>query len=358
VSTVAALPSPAFWQGKRVFLTGHTGFKGSWLSLWLHALGAEVTGYALPPATTPNLFQLARVKETLTSVIGDIRAPDTLQAALTAARPQIILHLAAQALVAEGYADPVGTYATNVMGTVNLLQAARQLPDLKAIVIVTSDKCYENRESSHAYVESDPLGGYDPYASSKACAEIAAASWRRSFFDQPGQPALATARAGNVIGGGDWARHRLVPDLLAAFAVNKTAILRNPHAIRPWQHVLEPLSGYLRLAEKITIDPTLVGPWNFGPEPEDCISVGKLAEQLHTLWPGSRYTAQASSLPHEATLLRLNAARAKTQLDWCPRWPLPEALRQTVAWQRAWLDGEDMQNFCRRQIRLYAGGDA
>ena len=353
VSTPAPLPSPAFWQGKRVFLTGHTGFKGSWLALWLSALGAKVTGYALPPATTPNLFALARIEKTLTSIIGDIRNPDALQTALTTAQPQIILHLAAQALVADGYADPIGTYATNVMGTVNLLEAARQLPDLKAVVIITSDKCYENVESAHAYVESDPLGGYDPYASSKACAEIAAASWRRAFFSQPNQPAIATARAGNVIGGGDWAAHRLVTDLLAAFAAKETAALRNPRAVRPWQHVLEPLAGYLRLTEKITADATLAGAWNFGPELEDCISVGELAEQLHTLWPDSRYAVQAAPLPHEAALLRLDATRAKEHLGWHPRWHLPEALRQTVAWHRAWLEGKDMQDFCRQQIGQY-----
>jgi CDP-glucose 4,6-dehydratase len=352
VNKVAALPCPAFWRDKRVFLTGHTGFKGGWLALWLNLLGAKVTGYALPPATTPNLFELARVGKTLDSIIGDIRDPNALRTALAAARPQIILHLAAQALVAEGYADPVSTYATNVMGTVNLLEAARQLPDLDAIVVVTSDKCYENPETARAHVESDPLGGYDPYASSKACAEIAVAAWRRSFF--PERPAIATARAGNVIGGGDWAAHRLVPDLLAAFAANEPARLRNPHAIRPWQHVLEPLAGYLRLAEEIVADPALSGPWNFGPELEDCVSVGELAEQLCALWPCSRYAVEkAPAFPHEAALLRLDAARAKAHLDWRPRWRLPEALRQTVAWQRAWRDGEDMRDFCYKQIGQY-----
>jgi CDP-glucose 4,6-dehydratase len=351
---VNATISPDFWRGKRVFLTGHTGFKGSWLALWLVQLGARVTGYALPPATTPNLFQLADIDSQIDSMLGDIRDPDALGRALRAGRPEIILHLAAQALVSEGYADPVGTYETNVMGTLNVLEQARRLPDLQAVLVVTTDKCYENHETERAYVESDPLGGHDPYSSSKACAEIVAASWRRSFFSGAGQAAIATARAGNVIGGGDWSPHRLVPDLLHAFANGATARLRNAHAIRPWQHVLEPLSGYLLLAEKLCHDPSLARPWNFGPDLDDCVSVADLAAQLSALWPGGgRYTLEKSSLPHEAGLLRLDARHAREILGWRPRWRLSEALRQTVDWQQAWLSGSSMRDFCRQQIHLY-----
>ena len=349
--------TPSFWRGKRVFLTGHTGFKGSWLALWLQQLGAQVTGYALPPTTTPSLFELAGVAKYMHSILGDIRNPAALQQALETARPEIILHLAAQALVSDGYTDPVGTYATNVMGTINLLEQARQLSDVRAIVIVTTDKCYENLESTHAYVESDALGGHDPYSSSKACTEIVAASWRRSFFTS-GQAAIATARAGNVIGGGDWAPHRLVPDLLQAFTKGEEARLRNGQAVRPWQHVLEPLAGYLILAEQLWDDRSRACAWNFGPELEDCVSVAELAELLGRLWPrGGRHTIQASPLPHEAGLLRLDASRAKQLLGWKPRWHLKEALRQTVEWHQAWLGGSSMGNFCRQQIERYSHTD-
>ncbi len=349
--------TPSFWRGKRVFLTGHTGFKGSWLALWLQQLGAQVTGYALPPTTTPSLFELAGVAKHMHSILGDIRNPAALQQALETARPEIILHLAAQALVSDGYTDPVGTYATNVMGTINLLEQARQLSDVRAIVIVTTDKCYENLESTHAYVESDALGGHDPYSSSKACTEIVAASWRRSFFTS-GQAAIATARAGNVIGGGDWAPHRLVPDLLQAFTKGEEARLRNGQAVRPWQHVLEPLAGYLILAEQLWDDRSRACAWNFGPELEDCVSVAELAELLGRLWPrGGRHTIQASPLPHEAGLLRLDASRAKQLLGWKPRWHLKEALRQTVEWHPAWLGGSSMGNFGRQQIERYSHTD-
>ena len=349
--------TPSFWRGKRVFLTGHTGFKGSWLALWLQQLGAQVTGYALPPTTTPSLFELAGVAKYMHSILEDIRNPAALQQALETARPEIILHLAAQALVSDGYTDPVGTYATNVMGTINLLEQARQLSDVRAIVIVTTDKCYENLESTHAYVESDALGGHDPYSSSKACTEIVAASWRRSFFTS-GQAAIATARAGNVIGGGDWAPHRLVPDLLQAFTKGEEARLRNGQAVRPWQHVLEPLAGYLILAEQLWDDRSRACAWNFGPELEDCVSVAELAELLGRLWPGGgRHTIQASPLPHEAGLLRLDASRAKQLLGWKPRWHLKEALRQTVEWHQAWLGGSSMGNFCRQQIERYSHTD-
>lgn len=357
-ATPARIPNPDFWRGKRVFLTGHTGFKGSWLALWLHQLGAEVSGFALPPATHTNLFQLAAIEQVVHSIMGDIRDSEALGAALRHSRPHIVLHLAAQALVSVGYSAPVSTYATNVMGTLHLLEQARQLPDLQAVVVVTTDKCYENRETDHAYAESDALGGYDPYSSSKACAEILVASWRRSFFSQAGQAALATARAGNVFGGGDWSSNRLIPDLLAAFAAEETAILRSPQAVRPWQHVLEPLAGYLLLAEQLVTDPEhTVGAWNFAPELEDCVCVGTVAAHLAALWsPSARYTVQPSPLPHEAGLLRLNAARAKQQLGWRPRWNLDTALQKTVDWQRAWLAGLSMRGVCQQQIDRYLRG--
>lgn len=351
--------TPAFWHNKRVFLTGHTGFKGSWLALWLAQLGAKVTGFALPPATTPSLFEAAGIGQALDSIIGDIRDTDALRQALLRSKPEIILHMAAQALVSEGYRDPVGTYATNVMGTINLLEQARHLPELRVMVIVTTDKCYENLETERAYTEADALGGHDPYSSSKACAEIVTASWRRAFFLPVGQVAIATARAGNVIGGGDWAPYRLVPDLVRAFAAGETAKLRNAHAVRPWQHVLEPLAGYLTLAEQLWDNPKLASAWNFGPELQDCVSVLELTQRLSALWPGGgRYSTEPSPLPHEAGLLRLDASRAHQLLNWRPRWRLDEALRQTVAWHLAWLSGSSMSEVCRQQIDTYCGTPA
>jgi CDP-glucose 4,6-dehydratase len=349
---VEDLVTQDFWRGRRVFLTGHTGFKGSWLALWLNELGAEVTGYALAPPTEPNLYSIAR--ETLHSVIADIRDAQALGMAMQVARPQTLLHLAAQPLVSEGYADPVGTYATNVMGTVNVLDAARRCCDLESIVVITTDKCYDNRESLHDYSEADPLGGRDPYSSSKACAELVAAAYRASYCQAESAPRIATARAGNVIGGGDWAANRLLPDLLRAFAEGSSACLRHPDAVRPWQHVLDPLVGYLLLAEKLTRDPAFARAWNFGPALADCMPSGALADLAARHWsPAARWHSEPSKLPHEAQLLRLNTDAAQQMLKWRPKWPLNEAVRHTVAWHRAWLSGHDMQSFSRDQIQQY-----
>lgn len=356
VSTV----TPEFWQQRRVLISGHTGFKGSWLALWLAGLGAEVHGYALPPPTTPSLFEVASIGQRMQSTLGDIRDAARLDAALQAAQPEIIFHLAAQPLVGEGYRDPVATYATNVMGTVNLLESARRLPALQAIVAITTDKCYANPETGRPFREDDPLGGADPYSSSKACTELVCAAYRQSFLAARGIQ-LATARAGNVIGGGDWAAHRLVPDLLRELAADRPACLRNPHAVRPWQHVLEPLSGYLRLAEILSQEADGVNftrAWNFGPEPEDCVTTGQLADILTEIWQAAstmpaRWQHLASDFPHEAGLLSLDASAAKQALKWRPKWPLKEAIHHTVDWHRAWLSGEDMQAYCLMQIASY-----
>lgn len=343
-----------FWQGRRVFITGHTGFKGSWLALWLNQLEAKVTGYALPPPSTPNLFHEARIGSTLTSIIGDIRSADRLAAEIVNARPQTLFHLAAQPLVGEGYRDPVGTYSTNIMGTVNVLEAARQCPELESVVIVTTDKCYENNDTMHSYGESDPMGGRDPYSSSKACAELVTAAYRQSFFTSSAEARLATARAGNVIGGGDWAENRLMPDLLRAFSNNAVAKLRNPDAVRPWQHVLEPLKGYLLLAEKLTESGTAARAWNFGPELEDCVSSATVAELTCSHWStDAHWESEATNFPHEASLLRLDSSAAKQTLEWRPTWSLNDAIQNTVSWHRAWLSGHDMQTFSRHQIELY-----
>lgn len=344
-----------FWAGRRVFLTGHTGFKGGWLALWLNELGADVTGYALPPATTPDLFTVGRVAATLASVIGDIRDAENLNAAIRRAQPEIIFHLAAQALVGEGYRDPVSTYTTNFNGTLNILEAARSCSSLKALIVVTTDKCYENREALHALKETDPLGGSDPYASSKAAAELVTAAYRESFFASPQSANVATVRAGNVIGGGDWSANRLVPDLLRAFSAGEAPRLRAPRSIRPWQHVLEPLKGYLMLAERLHDDASFSGAWNFGPVIDDCISAAEIAEMIATCWGHApTWEKEKKYFPHEAKLLLLDSSAARSKLNWQPTWSLPEALHRTVSWHQAWLSGRDMQSFCREQINEYA----
>ncbi len=350
----AALTRQA-WQGRRVLVTGHTGFKGGWLCLWLQSLGAEVHGLALAPSTTPSLHELAQVDAGMQGRIGDIRDLATVRAAVDAAQPEVIFHLAAQPLVRASYADPVATYATNVMGTVHVLEAARACGRVRAVVNVTTDKCYENREWPWPYREDEPLGGHDPYSSSKACAEIATASWRRSFLQAPGLPAVATARAGNVIGGGDWSEDRLLPDLLRAWETGRPAVLRNPLAVRPWQHVLEPLAGYLLLAQRLLAGgDAWARAWNFGPVEGDARQVGWVADTLAHHWPGSAgWVQDAQAQPHEAQLLRLDATLARVRLGWQPCWPLAHALAQVADWHRSWRAGDDARGLCLRQIQAY-----
>jgi CDP-glucose 4,6-dehydratase len=348
---------PGFWAGKRVLVTGHTGFKGSWLSLWLQLLGAEVHGLALEPHTTPALFTEAGIAEGMHSVVGDIRSYEVVLAALRAVRPEVVLHLAAQAQVRESYASPVGTYATNVMGSVHVLEAARQTPSVRVLVNVTTDKVYENTGSARGYREDEPLGGFDPYSSSKGASELVTSAYRRSFFSDAGV-AVASARAGNVIGGGDWASDRLVPDILRALQANVPVHIRNPDAVRPWQHVLEPVSGYLRLAERLSLDGEAVaGPWNFGPLDADAKPVSWIVEQMLRHWPGNQgWRVDSGPHPHEAAYLRLDISKARTGLGWQPRWTLEQALEKIAAWHRGWHAGQDVRALTIEQIRAYASG--
>ena len=345
-----------FWRGRRVFLTGHTGFKGSWLALWLQSLGAEVHGFALEPATQPDLFTAARVEPGLaSSTIADVRDLAALRAAMQACRPEVVLHLAAQPLVRASYDDPVGTYATNVMGTVHLLEAVRATPGVRSVVVVTTDKCYENREWAWGYREDEPMGGRDPYSNSKGCAELVCASYRASFL-AAGGVALATARAGNVIGGGDWASDRLVPDLLRAFERGAPAVIRHPDAVRPWQHVLEPLSGYLMLAQALweNGDAYAEG-WNFGPRDEDARPVRWIVRRMADVWgPDARWELDTREQPHEARLLKLDISKARQRLHWTPRWTLGEALHRIVDWHQAWRRHDDMRAACLRDIADYS----
>jgi CDP-glucose 4,6-dehydratase len=346
---------PQFWNGKRVYLTGHTGFKGSWLSLWLQAMGAEVKGFALEPPTTPALFNEASVAIGMQSEMGDIRQLNVITKSMVEFNPHVLIHMAAQPLVRLSYREPVTTYATNVMGSLHVLEAARQCPHLRCIVNVTTDKCYENREWEWGYREVEPMGGHDPYSSSKACVELLTAAYRRSFFSGAGGAQLVTVRAGNVIGGGDWAEDRLIPDILRAFEKKQPVIIRNPHATRPWQHVLEPLSGYLVLAQALwSNDHEYAGGWNFGPRDEDARSVDKILNHMVELWGvGADWQLDNNSQPHEASYLKLDISKARSRLHWTPTWDLETALEKIVHWHRAWLDGADMRQYCLEEIASY-----
>ncbi len=343
-----------FWQGKSVFLTGHTGFKGSWLSLWLQGIGAKVHGYSTLASTEPNMFAVANVASGLASnTIADVRDRSALQIAMESAAPEIVLHLAAQPLVRHSYVDPVETYTVNVLGTVNLLEAVRRCRTVRAVVNVTTDKCYENKEWIWGYREHEPLGGHDPYSSSKACSELVTASYRSSFF-QATETSIATARAGNVFGGGDWATDRLVPDFFRAADTGRSVEVRNPDSTRPWQHVLEPLSGYLLLAEALhTRGQEFATAWNFGPSDEGTRSVGWILDRLCAQWPGAGWHHVQSAQVHEAHLLKLDSSRAGHHLRWTPKWDLAEALQRSVDWHLAWRRGANMRDFSMAQIELH-----
>ena len=347
------------WRGKRVFLTGHTGFKGAWLSIWLDALGARVTGYALKPPTRPSLFKLAGLDRRIKSNIGDVRDAARLKKALLAARPQVVIHMAAQPLVRVSYRNPAETYETNVMGVVNLLEAVRACPGVKAVVNVTTDKCYENKEHARAFREDEPMGGYDPYSSSKGCSELVTSAYRNSFFNPADYKkhgvAIASARAGNVIGGGDWAADRLIPDMIRAALKGEKVRIRNPRAIRPWQHVLEPLSGYLRLAEQLyTHGPRYGQAWNFGPDSGDAKDVEWIVKRLFGAWPEAPgYVIDKGRHPHEAHYLKLDSSKARRDLGWQPRWHIGTAIDKIIDWTRAYAVREDMRAVCLKQIREY-----
>jgi CDP-glucose 4,6-dehydratase len=349
--------NPLFWCGKNVFLTGHTGFKGGWLCLWLASMGANVTGYALPPKTTPNIFDVLDINNLITkSYFSDIRNLDVLKNAMKVANPDVIIHMAAQPLVRYSYINPVETYETNVMGTVHLLEAARSINTVKATIVVTTDKCYENRDWAWGYRETDPLGGYDPYSNSKGCAELVVSAYRQSFFQISGSSNnLATVRAGNVIGGGDWSEDRLIPDAIKSFDLGQVLKLRNPLATRPWQHVLEPLSGYLTLTQALFNEGiAFASAWNFGPRDEDNRSVENVIDLLISQWDSkASWEIEASAQPHEANLLKLDCSKAYSELGWNPRWNIEIAVQKIIEWHKAWRLSKDMRELSLAQIKQY-----
>jgi CDP-glucose 4,6-dehydratase len=343
----------SFWKNKKVFLTGHTGFKGSWMAMWLSSLGANVKGYSLQPPSNPSLFIEANIDKLINSEINDIRNYKQLNLSIEEFSPDIIFHMAAQPLVRASYNIPLETYETNVMGTANVLQASMSSSSVRAIVNITTDKCYENKELDIAYKETDRMGGFDPYSSSKGCSELVTSAYRESFL-RDRNIGIASARAGNVIGGGDWAEDRLIPDILRAFELKKPVIIRNPNATRPWQHVLEPLSGYLALAENLFNDPSNFSEgWNFGPSYNDVKPVDWILDHMTNLWPGSSWELDISKNPHEANLLKLDITKAASKLNWIPTWNLKTSLNKIVQWHQLWSSGANMQDVCFKEINEF-----
>jgi CDP-glucose 4,6-dehydratase len=350
----ASVPDRGFWSGRRVLVTGHTGFKGAWLCLWLAELGARVSGFAHAAPEGPSLFALAGVEQDVESVTGDVRDTEAVAAAVARLEPEIVIHMAAQAFVRRSFAEPVATYATNVMGTVNVLDAVRRGDRVRVVVVVSSDKCYENREWVWGYRESDPMGGHDPYSSSKGATELVTAAYRASFFDTADAPAVASARAGNVYGGGDWSEDRLLPDVFRAALAGDAIRVRNPEAVRPWQHVLNPLSGYLRLAERAWDDRQCARGFNFGPADDDARPVRWIVECVEALWDAPlRWEVDPGPHPHEAQWLKLDSSLARARLGWTPRWDLADGLERTVAWHQAHRDGADVRETTLTQLREF-----
>ena len=346
--------SKDFWAGKRVFVTGHTGFKGSWMCLWLKSLGAIVSGFSLEPSTSPNLFTEAKVSNDMASVIGDVRDFNALYNALESYKPEIVIHMAAQPLVGLSYIEPVETYATNVMGTVHVLEAVRQINTVKVVINVTTDKCYENKEWPWGYRENEAIGGHDPYSSSKGCSELVTSAYRNSFLTDQ-KVMIASARAGNVIGGGDWTLGRLIPDMLSSFNRSEPVMIRNPVATRPWQHVLEPLSGYLMLAEKLyQYGSDYAEAWNFGPKDDDARSVEWIAKKLCKQWGvGAAWEVDGISHPHEANFLKLDISKAKSKLGWQPKTRLEQTLSDIVKWHKRWINKESARDLCLEEIQNF-----